>query len=315
MIENCSVIIPCYNSSIDLLKKNITEIIDNWKDSSIKLQIIIVVDGDLKKNSEKFKEFYELKNIFKKIILLKNKKRLGQQETVLNGLDYCSSDIAITIDDDAKYPVHNLCNLAKQLYESDYECFIGKPESNKNNKIRQLGTNLIKIIFNHVYKKKNEKIYFSSFRLIKKEIYKNILKKNYLVPVISYQILEESNEIRNFSYDKNLKQKSRYSAFDLVTLFINMNIFYSHLFYKLFAYIGLFLSVFSLYLIANYLFNYFFSVSPVQPGFTTTTLLLLLILQIFFYCFALVIKYLNYYINFFKNIHFNKTKTYEEIYK
>ena len=150
MIENCSVIIPCYNSSIDLLKKNITEIIDNWKDSSIKLQIIIVVDGDLKKNSEKFKEFYELKNIFKKIILLKNKKRLGQQETVLNGLDYCSSDIAVTIDDDAKYPVHNLCNLAKQLYESDYECFIGKPESNKNNKIRQLGTNLIKIIFNHV---------------------------------------------------------------------------------------------------------------------------------------------------------------------
>ena len=94
-----------------------------------------------------------------------------------------------------------------------------------------------------------------------------------------------------------------------------MNIFYSHLFYKLFAYIGLFLSVFSLYLIANYLFNYFFSVSQVQPGFTTTTLLLLLILQIFFYCFALVIKYLNYYINFFKNIHFNKTKTYEEIYK
>lgn len=160
MIKSCSVIIPCYNSSIDLLKKNISEIIDNWNDLSIKLLIIIVVDGELKKNSEKFKKVYELKSRFKEIILLKNKKKLGQQETVLNGLDYCNSDIAITIDDDAKYPVHNLCNLAKQLYESDYECFIGKPKLNENKKIRQLGTHLIKIIFNHIYKKKMKRYTF-----------------------------------------------------------------------------------------------------------------------------------------------------------
>lgn len=314
MIKNCSIIIPCFKTSKKLLEKNIIDIKNNWNDPSIKFDIILVLDGNINKESFEFQSIYELKKNYNEIKILRNKDRLGQQTSVLNGFDYCHSDIAITIDDDYKYPVNKLCDLSKELYLSNFDCYIGKPENNNVKKIRLIGTNLVKKIFNLVYKKDHERIHFSSFRILKKKVFKNIIKKNYLLPVVGYLILEETNQVKNFKYDKNqFNEKSRYNFLSLIKYFYEMNLFYTGFFYKISIYSGLCLTIISICLMIKYLYIYFFSVTSTQPGFTTLVLLLLLILQIMLYCSALTIKYLTSLIGFFKNIEFKKIKTYEEI--
>ena len=310
MLKSCSIIIPCYKTSIEVLEQNIIDIENNWNDKSIELQIILVLDGNLSKLSKEFNKYFALKRKCNNIIILKNKNKLGQQTTVLNGFDYCSSDIAITLDDDYKYPVNDLCELTKKLYNSNYKCFIGKPVTENENKIRSLGTKIVKKVFNKIYENSQEKLYFTSFRIIKKDVYKNIVKKNYLVPVVGYLILEETDQVTNFNFSKLKERKSRYNYFELFSFFINMNLFYTGLLFKILIYSGLVLTLFSTSLMVFYLYNFLFT--NTVPGFTTTALLLLIILQILLYSSAIIIKYLSHYANLLKNVKFNKLKTYEE---
>ena len=169
MLKKCSIIIPCYKTSFIDLEKDLFEIVKKWSDKSILLDFILIIDGGLSKMSEEFKSFNEIKNKFSNTKILLNKKRLGQQYSILNGFDFADSDIVITIDDDRKYPIENLCELAKKLFNSNYDCFIGKPKKKKFNFLRSLGTKIVRNIFNRVFKDKYDKIYFSSFRIIKKK--------------------------------------------------------------------------------------------------------------------------------------------------
>lgn len=312
MIKTCSIIIPCYRTSFIDLEKSLHEIKKNWTDKSIGIDFILILDGGLLPMSDEYINYYKIKKKFSEVKLLLNKKRLGQQQSILNGFDFSESDLAITIDDDDKYPTVNLCELVKELSNSNYDCFIGKPENSKVNFLRSLGTKVVKKIFNQVYDKKKNEIYFSSFRILKKKIYKNILKKNYLLPVVGYMIIEETNRVCNFNYENNKKiNKSRYNFWELLLYFFEMNFFYTNLFYKLFLFFAVLISILSLGLSIIYLNNYFFQ--KIAPGFTTIVLIELFILQVILYSSSFILKYLTSFLKTFKNIEFSKIKLYEEI--
>lgn len=313
MLKTCSIIIPCYRTSFIDLEKSLYEIKKNWTDKSIIINFILILDGGLTPMSKEFKDYYEIKKKFSEVKLLLNKNRFGQQHSILNGFDFAESDLIITIDDDDKYPTINLCELAKKLYNSNYDCFIGKPINNNVNFVRSLGTKVVKNIFNKVYGNKKNKIYFSSFRILKKKIYKNIIMKNYLLPVIGYMIIEETNSVCNFDYENDKKiNKSRYNYWELFLYFLKMNFFYTGLFYKLFLYCAVLITILSLGLTITYLYNYFFT--QVEPGFTTIVLLQLFIIQIILYSSSFILKYLTSFINTFKNIKLSKNKLYKEIF-
>ena len=222
MTKKCSIIIPCFKTPFTLLTKCIEDIIKYWDISKLNLEIILIIDGGIKKNSYEFKEYLKIKKNYEVIRMLHNKLHIGQQKSVLNGFDYSNADVVITIDDDYKYPVENLSKLVENLYNEDLDCIIGRPKILNENKLRKFGTLLVKKIFNNVYKK----IYFSSFRLLKNDISKAIIKKNYLVPVVGYLILEETSQVENFSYEKNTHSNlSRYNFLNLINYFFNMNFF------------------------------------------------------------------------------------------
>ena len=148
--------------------------------------------------------------------------------------------------------------------------------------------------------------------LSKKKTYKNILKKNYLLPVIGYMLIEETNNIVNFAYETNrYANKSRYNYLDLFIYFMNMNFFYTRLFYRIFLYSGVLVSIISIGLSIVYINNYFSR--EVYPGFTTTVLIQLFILQTILYVSSIILKYLSSLINMFKSLEFSKYKSYEEL--
>ena len=308
MTKDCSIIIPCFKSPFNLLNKCIEDIISHWDTSKFNLEIILIVDGGIKKNSEEFIEYLKIKKKNQAVQLLHNKLHIGQHKSTLNGFDYSNADIIITIDDDYKYPVENLSKLVEKIYTEELDCIIGKPKILDENKIRKFGTWLIKKVFNNVYKK----IYFTSFRVLKKDVTKLILKKNYIVPVIGYLILEETNQVENFIYEKNINSNlSRYNYFSLISFFFNMNFFYTNFLYKTFIAGGIVLSAISLFLSIYYVYVYLFH--NIQPGFTTTTLLILLLIQFFLYGIGLVLKYITTIIFLLREIKTEKNFNYEEI--
>ena len=90
-----------------------------------------------------------------------------------------------------------------------------------------------------------------------------------------------------------------------------MNFFYTNVFYKLFFYLGSLFSIITLFLIINYLYNYFFSVT--LPGFTTIVILILVLIQFFFLSVAILLKYITSVLKMLKEISFNKEKQYQEL--
>ena len=308
MLKDCSIIIPCFKTSFNLLNECIDDIINHWDSSKINLEIILVIDGGIKKNSKDFQEYLKIKNNNQLVKLLHNKLQIGQQKSLLNGFDYSNADVIVTIDDDYKYPVQNLSKLVDKIYTEDLDCIIGKPKILNEKIIRRFGTWLVKKIFNNVY----QEIYFTSFRILKKDVAKKILKKNYLVPVIGYLILEETNQVENFIYEKNNKSNSsRYNYFSLMSYFFNMNLFYTNFLYKTFIASGITLSAISLVLSIYYVYMYLFT--NIQPGFTTTILLILFLIQLFLYGIGLVLKYITTIITLLTKIKIEKNFNYEEI--
>lgn len=308
MIKKCSIIIPCYKTPFALLNKCIKDIIKYWDVSKFNLEIILIIDGGVKKNSDEFKEYLKIKKNYEVIRILHNKLHIGQQKSVLNGFDYSNADVVITIDDDYKYPVENLSKLVDKLYTEDLDCIIGRPKFLNENKFRRFGTWLVKKIFNNVYKK----IYFTSFRVLKNDISKAIIKKNYLVPVVGYLILEETNQVENFSYEKNTHSNlSRYNFFNLISYFFNMNLFYTNYLYKIFLYAGFAITILSIILLSNYFYLYFFK--STQPGFTSLVLLILGLIQLVLYSAGLILKYIVSISLMIKESRTNKISNYKEI--
>jgi glycosyltransferase involved in cell wall biosynthesis len=308
MPKDCSIIIPCFKTSFKLLNKCIEDIIKHWDRSKINLEIILIVDGGIKKNSEEFNEFLKIKKKNELVKLLHNKLHIGQQKSVLNGFDYSNSDVVITIDDDYKYPVENLSKLVDKIYTEELDCIIGKPKILNESIIRRFGTWLVKKIFNNVY----QKIYFTSFRILKKDISKAIIKKNYLVPVVGYLILEETGQVENFDYEKNTNSNtSRYNYFSLMSYFFNMNLFYTNYLYKMFLYAGFIITIVSIILLTNYLYLYFFK--NTQPGFTSLVILILGLIQIVLYSAGLILKYIVSISSMIKETSIKKITNYREI--
>ena len=88
MLKDCSIIIPCFKTSFNLLNECIDDIINHWDSSKINLEIILVIDGGIKKNSKDFQEYLKIKNNNQLVKLLHNKLQIGQQKSLLNGFDY-----------------------------------------------------------------------------------------------------------------------------------------------------------------------------------------------------------------------------------
>jgi len=307
--KGCSILIPSFKSNILILEDTIKDILKNWTNKN-ELEIIIIIDGGLSENDEFVIKLKEIKNRFSQIKLLLNLKRLGQQKSILNGFSVCSFDTIITIDDDYKYPLYDINSLYIQFKKNDLDCIIGKPKIESRSLVRKFGTKFVKKVFGFIY---NNKIYFSSFRFLKTKIAKKILEKNHASPVIGYLILEETNKVGNFYYSHNQNNfVSRYKLFDLLNYFIQMNFYYTKLFYKLFLYLGGIVFVSTLIMMLYYLYIYFTS-SSALPGFTTIVILILIFIQIFFFAIAILLKYLISILEILKKINTYNNKEYKDI--
>ena len=110
-VKKVSIIIPVFNSSktISLLVDEILKEIKMYKE----LEIVLVNDGSHLDNSSEVCESIAYKNPTVKFINLS--RNFGEHNAVLAGLNYCTGDCAVIMDDDFENPPKDVCKLVDEI--------------------------------------------------------------------------------------------------------------------------------------------------------------------------------------------------------
>ena len=110
-----TIVIPVYNSEL-ILPKLISEIDISLKGNNIKKEIILVNDHSKDNSWKIIRQLSKNYDFIKGINLDKN---YGQHNAIMAGLNNCSGEFVITIDDDLQHPPEFFPEVLKQLSNHD----------------------------------------------------------------------------------------------------------------------------------------------------------------------------------------------------
>jgi len=147
-----SLIIPCYNEAETIIK-----VINKAK--KFVNEIIVVNDASTDLTSKLLK-------VQQDIVLIENKKRLGQEKSIENGIRHSKGDIIITIDADLEHDPKDVPRLKAFFTKNDFDLVIGKRKH-----IPRKGEIELNKIFEERYQITDV---MNGFRIFKKEIFDEI---------------------------------------------------------------------------------------------------------------------------------------------
>ncbi|MBP7496705.1 MAG: glycosyltransferase family 2 protein [Bacteroidales bacterium] len=227
-----SIIIPVFNA-----EKTICLLVDEVSKelSAFDYEIVLINDGS-KDKSAGLCEKLSLKS--ENIVFISLHKNFGEHNAVMCGLNYCSGDYAIVIDDDFQNPpseIIKLYNEANKGYDVVYSKYLEK----KHNVFRNLGSrfnNFLASILLPVPKN----LYLSSFKCISRDIINEINKYKGPFPYIDGLIFRVTNNYSTVivEHKDSLIPKSNYTFHKLVSLWMNMLLNFSVLPLRIFTISG-----------------------------------------------------------------------------
>ena len=112
-----SIIIPVYNSSVNLLKL-IKEIYTDFNLKKISKEVILVNDFSNFKTEILLKK---IKKKYKKLILINLNKNSGQHYSTLVGIDRSVGKYIVTLDDDMEHSPKNIYKMLLHLKKYNYD--------------------------------------------------------------------------------------------------------------------------------------------------------------------------------------------------
>ena len=165
-----SIVIPVYNGSesIERLVSGLVEKVGSLYD----LEIVLVNDFspdnsrdvcvDVQKRFCKNVKFYSLA------------KNAGEHNAVMAGLNKCTGDYAIIMDDDFQNPISEVIKLITYISEHDYDVVYTYYEEKKHSRFRNLGSSFNDKVANIMLQKPKD-LYLSSFKVINRFTINNII--------------------------------------------------------------------------------------------------------------------------------------------
>ena len=218
-MQKISFVIPCYNSeryvrhTIDELEKVIRTTLTNYK-----TEIILINDGS-KDNT--FKEIEQISHLQKNVIAIDFTRNFGQHSAIMAGLNHCSGDIIVALDDDGQTPPEEVKKLIDALDE-DTDVVYAKYEDKKHSAFRNLGS-FVNSIMAHALLNKPKDLYISSFFAMKSYIKDEIIAYQNPYPYMEGLVLRTTNKIKNVIVNHKQREvgKSQYTFKKLFGLWIN----------------------------------------------------------------------------------------------
>jgi undecaprenyl-phosphate 4-deoxy-4-formamido-L-arabinose transferase len=241
-MRRISVVVPVYNGAATVPK--LIEQLDKHLRPQNDLELILVNDGSTRDNSDEVCETAAKHNDW--IVYLELSKNFGEHNAVMAGLNHCTGDCVVIMDDDLQNPPQEVIRLADELDRGDYDVVFSYYKKKQHRFDRNLGSAFNNLIASYVLKKPRD-LYLSSFKAIRRSVVKQIVKYDGPSPYIDGLILRSTTRYGRLevAHDSREVGRSGYSLTKLVSLWLSMFTNFSILPLRIASVIGLVLATLS----------------------------------------------------------------------
>ncbi len=233
------IVIPIYRSAESL--PELLECLSSWiEKQDFEITVIFVEDGSGDKTFEVLEN--ELKKVNFSNILLQHPTNQGQYTATASGFYYSNAEWIVTIDDDLQHPPDEIEKLLNCAKAEQANLVYGKYKEKKHSLIRNIGSKLIKWVFNA------EGIDFkdvTSFRLMHKSVIQAFKNRTGKVLFLDERLHSFSHKTASveISHQNRKVGSSTYSSMKLLQLTFNIVFFHSSLPLKWITRFGLLMSM------------------------------------------------------------------------
>lgn len=213
-----SVIIPVYNSE-ETIQPLVELLIHDLH--SYNTEIVLINDGSVD-NSEKICSELSIK-FPENVVFCSLAKNVGEHNAVMAGLNECSGDFAIIMDDDFQNPISEVHKLIQEISSKDIDVLYTYYEKKQHSFFRNIGSKFNDVIANKMLNKPKD-LYLSSFKALNRFLIDEIIKYKQPFPYIDGLILRTTSRIGKIEVDHHRRNtgKSGYTFSKLVSLWSNM---------------------------------------------------------------------------------------------
>lgn len=148
---------------------------------------------------------------------------VGEHNAVMAGLNKCTGDYAIIIDDDFQNPVSEVMKVMSYMIQNDYDVVYTYYKEMKQPLFRRLGSSFNDKVAN-IMLKKPKNLYLSSFKIINRFLIDEVIKYNLPYPYIDGLILRTTSNIGKIEvlHNPRVAGRSNYTLRRLIRLWLNM---------------------------------------------------------------------------------------------
>ena len=259
-----SVVIPVYNSEntirplVEKLQKTLSE---------ISFEIVLVNDCS-RDGSEKAGK--QLADSYSNVRFISLRRNYGEFNAVMCGLNWAQGDYCVMIDDDFQNPPEEILKLVEVAEQGSYDVVYTYYARKQHSRRRNLGSKLVNWLTSYLLNKPKD-LYLSSFKLIRTEVVKEIIKYQGPYPYIDGLIFRITRNIGTVQV-MHLKREegiSNYTWQKLISLFLNILFCYSSLPIRLFMPIGV--GLFSLGFLLLFFLTIQWLIGPDPKGWQVVT--------------------------------------------
>ena len=212
-----SIVIPVYNGATSI--KPLVERLHEELKARFQLEVVLVNDFSPDNSAEVCTALAEKHSWVRFIHLARN---FGEHNAVMAGLNYCSGDCAVIMDDDFQNPPTEVVRLVDKLQEG-HDVAYSYYETKQHTLLRNLGSWFNNAVASLMIKKPWG-LYLSSFKAINRFVIDEVTKYHGPYPYLDGLILRST---RNYGtqlvqHDPRQEGRSNYTLRKLVRLWLNM---------------------------------------------------------------------------------------------
>ncbi|MCH7939301.1 MAG: glycosyltransferase family 2 protein [Candidatus Marinimicrobia bacterium] len=213
-----SIIIPVYNGAATI-RELVTELNAELA-SRFDLEVLLVNDASPSDNSAEVCEEIALRNRW--VTFLDLSRNFGEHNAVMVGLNFCTGDGAVILDDDFQNPPSEVARLVDKLNEG-YDVVYSRYEKKRHAGLRNLGSSFNNLVATILIGKPRD-LYLSSFKAITRFVIDELVKYTGPYPYIDGLILRVTRNYTTVLVEHRPREvgTSGYSVRKLVSLWLNM---------------------------------------------------------------------------------------------
>jgi undecaprenyl-phosphate 4-deoxy-4-formamido-L-arabinose transferase len=213
-----SIVIPVYNGAATI--QPLVERLFHLFAGRFDLEVVLVNDGSPKDNSAEVCRILAERD--DRVLFVDLSRNFGEHNAVMAGLNYCTGDAAVIIDDDFQNPPEEIERLAAKLAEG-YDVVFGQYERKHHARWRNLGSRFNNLMATLMIGKPLD-LYLSSFKALDRFVIDELVKYRGPYPYIDGLIWRVT---RNYAtvlvrHDPRQEGRSGYTLWKLISLWLNM---------------------------------------------------------------------------------------------